>query len=438
MKKKIQHCIFNIILIPFLTMNIAACGSIEGEVADTVVAEDTRDAGTVSLNYYTWSDEAVYISDAVTAVNALHNNIKVTLHTLPNNNYNTAISTLLSHQDGTVDICATKGMADLISMYQDGLILNITDKVKESLRSGDMDPACYGTLFNDLIYEGEYIGLPTRTTCWALYYNKDLFEQAGITMPESLTWAEYENLAEQLTGKDAFGRKIYGSIFIEWIPNLIALQQGSYLTDDDLSMARESLRILQSFYQDGAHVSYNELLEHDTSTYVYELFENGRTAMAIQGEWMVNILKDDRTDVNWAVAPLPVPDGVNADTTTGQYQLASITSSSKHPEEAWEFLSFLTGGAGASVLAQNAIIPAYNNDDIAQEYGRAAGAEGTDYFFRAQKYPEQIPIAGYRETIDSFSTNAKLYFSGQYSLDQAMEMFNEEREGIFCDMDGDS
>ena len=55
MKKKIQHCIFNIILIPFLTMNIAACGSIEGEVADTVVAEDTRDAGTVSLNYYTWS-----------------------------------------------------------------------------------------------------------------------------------------------------------------------------------------------------------------------------------------------------------------------------------------------------------------------------------------------------------------------------------------------
>ena len=160
--------------------------------------------------------------------------------------------------------------------------------------------------------------------------------------------------------------------------------------------------------------------------------------MAVQGEWMVNILNDDRTRVNWAVAPLPVPDGVSADTTTGQYQLASITSSSKHPEEAWEFLTFLTGESGASILAQNAIIPAYNNDEIAQEYGRAAGADGTDYFFRAQKYPEQISIAGYRETIDSFSTNAKLFFSGQYTLDQAMEMFDEERKGIFQSADGDS
>ena len=69
--------------------------------------------------------------------------------------------------------------------------------------------------------------------------------------------------------------------------------------------------------------------------------------MLVCGEWLANMFLEDQAEgievPEWGIAPLPVPDGVEAGTSIGMYQFAGITSVCRDPEAAFEFLQFLCG-----------------------------------------------------------------------------------------------
>ncbi len=398
-------------------------------------APDSNSSSTedvVELNLYIWEDELLYITGAIDAFNAMHENINVNLTALSNIEYENLLKDSLNDPDQQIDMYDTKGMASTIQLVEEGKMYNMTDFVETGILQDEIDISAYGTLFNDITYEEQYYALPTRATCWALYYNKDIFDQAGQPYPKQMTWEEYAALAKKLTsgtGSD----KIWGGYFANWIPNFVALQHGQHLTDDDQQYSRKSLELLNRLYnEDCSHVSYIELRDSkDPSTDVYQRFEAGKVAMVPQGEWMVNFLMKDQTAVNWDIAPLPVDDNVDAKTSVGQYQFISISSDCKHPKEAFEFVKFLCGKEGASIFAQNAMVPAYHNQEIMDSYLAATNKKSTRYFFEAKKYTEQLAIRGYQETIEAFSTNAESYFAGEITLDEAMARFEEERAAVF-------
>lgn len=386
----------------------------------------------IELNYYVWTDELLYITDAIDTFNAAHKNIKINVIALSNTNYEDALKASLSHSEEQVDLFDTKGMATIIQFAENGAAYDITDYVENSILDGTIEISSYGTLFNDITYQGQYFALPMRSTCWALYYNKELFDNAGLPYPAQLTWDEYTSLAKLLTRTDG-NSKVWGGYFVDWWPNFLALQHGQYLTDDDQQYSRRSIELLNQFYNiDQSHVSYLDIINSpDPSTDVYTRFEAGEIAMTPQGEWMVNILLNDHTTIDWDIAPMPIDKGIDENTTVGQYQYISISSSCKHPDEAYEFLMFLCGKDGASIYAQNAIVPAYTDSDIINSYQAATNKESTKYFFEAKKYPEQIAVRGYQETISAFSENAGQYFSSQITLDEAMDNFEHARRQIF-------
>lgn len=331
------------------------------------------------------------------------------------------------------DLVGIKGISKVVQLAGKGLLLDITDDVKSSISDTSIDITAYGNMFNDITWQDRYYAIPTRTTCWALFYNKDLFDQAGLSYPGQMTWAEYRELAEKLTFPD---QNLYGGYFLPWLPNCIALQDGSYLIDDDTSKLRESLAFLNSLYST-SHVSYYEMEEVEAPPEdVYNTFESGRIAMVPNGEWMVNILLQDeaagKSIPNWDIAPMPTGPGQEAGTTWGQYQYMCLTASTKHPKEAFDFLMFLCGSTGAGIYANQAIIPAYSDDQIVSSYLSASGHESTRYFFEARKNQEQLPIPGYQETIEAYSEAAASYFSGESSLDQAMSQFESDRAAIFA------
>ena len=111
----------------------------------------------------------------------------------------------------------------------------------------------------------------------------------------------------------------------------------------------------------------------------------------------------------------------------------SICASTSHPAEAFDFLLFLCGKSGAEIYANHAIIPAYSDDSIAAAYQKTVGHESARYFFEARKIQEQLPIPGYQETIEVFNREAKSYFAGEQTLDEAMQDFEAERSDIFSD-----
>ena len=58
--------------------------------------------------------------------------------------------------------------------------------------------------------------MPYRQDFWVLYYNKNLFDAAGLDYPDHVTWDEYADLAQKLTGTDAAGQKVYGTYHHIW------------------------------------------------------------------------------------------------------------------------------------------------------------------------------------------------------------------------------
>lgn len=407
---------------------LSGCSSSMDSADDVSKASTDTDA---VLHVLVWADEFDYMSAVADAYNTISNGITVQIVPASNDSYEDNLETLLA--DASYDLVGTKGIAKTVQLSTKGLLLDITDYVKSSISSGSIDISAYGNMFNDITYDGRYYAFPTRTTCWALFYNKDLFDQAGIPYPQQMTWDEYADLAMSLTDIE---QGIYGGYFLPWLPSCIALQSGSYLTDDDLIPLRNSLEYLNDLYTSGSHVSFHEMEEiEDPPEDVYNIFESGRIAMVPNGEWMVNMLSSDsaagKTSVNWDIAPMPISSGQEDNTTWGQYQYMGICSSTKYPDASYDFLSFLCGKRGAEIYAANSIISAYSDNDTITSYLKASGHESARYFFKARKIQEQLPIQGYQEMIVSCRSVSDAYFAGTITLDEALSQFSSERAAIF-------
>lgn len=385
----------------------------------------------ITLNVCVWEDEKTYMTAVADAYNAVSANVTVQITPLSSDNYEQNMNGILQDTN-SYDLVGIKGIAKVVQLANENLLLDITDSVKDCISDNSIDLSSYGNMFNDITYNDHYYAIPTRTTCWALFYNKDLFDQAELPYPQQMTWNEYEALAQKLTNsKD----NIYGGYFLPWLPNFRALQKGTYLIDDDTSELSQSLEFLNRLYS-SSHISYYEMEEVENPPEdVYRIFESGKVAMVPNGEWMANLLLQDEaaglSHVNWDIAPMPVENMHDAGTTWGHYQYMCISASSKHPAEAFDFLMYLCGSSGAAIYANHAIIPAYSDAQIIEAYRKAVQHDSTQYFFEAKKIQEQLPILGYQEAIEAYNAAAKSYFSGTLTLDEAMHQFEEDRTSIF-------
>ncbi len=402
---------------------LAGCGSNASSASTD--AGDTKASGEkTDISFYIWHDEEAYIRQTVDEYNASQDQVNVNLTVIPSEDYDDKLKVLLAG-NSDVDLVDIRGMAQVTTYASNSSLLDITDRIS----SGGLDTSKYGEMWDGSSVGGKFYALPTRSTCWALYYNTDIFDQAGIAYPEQLTWEEYGDIAKEI--KDKTG--IYGGYWVPWIYQFAATQAGQYVNGDDLSKVSYSLELLDRFYnKDQSHISYSEMVATNPD-YISE-FEAGRTAMLPNGEWCVQMLleaaKAGETDINWQVAPMPVSDGVEPGSTWGQFQFAAITANSKHPDEAFDFLKYLCGEEGSVVYSKNGMIHAYAGDSAADAYMEAADKESVSVFFNAKKVLEQPNEEGYGEINDSFNEQAQLYLLGEKSLEDTMADFAQKRDEI--------
>ncbi|NLP34290.1 MAG: sugar ABC transporter substrate-binding protein [Clostridiales bacterium] len=426
--RKISALLLGLILT--CSLMFTACGNPSSKSTneknnkETAKEEKGTSDETIELEFYIWSDEENYISKVVEKYNAENNrNVKINLTTIPNDDYDDKMKVLLSG-GANVDIIDIRGLSQVSMYVETGTLLDITDYVATS----NLDISNYGPMWETSVQDGKTYSLPTRTTCWMLIYNKDIFDANGIEMPEQLTWTEYGELAKQLTSND-----IYGGYWVPWIFQFAAIQRGVYLNSDDTSALRESIELLNQFYNiDKSHMSYAEL-SATNADYLAE-FENGNAAMLPNGEWVINMLLQDaaagKTDVNWEVAPMPIPDGVEPGTTWGQFQFAGINSATKYPEEAFDFLSYLCGPDGSAIYAEAGMIHAYSGEEAEEAYKQAVGKESVSVIFNAKKIQESPLDSNYDEISAAWNENVQLYLLGEKTIEETMDKFLSQRESI--------
>lgn len=194
------------------------------------------------------------------------------------------------------------------------------------------------------VNESQY-AIPKDFDTIGLWYNKTMFDEAGLDYPdETWTWETLREAAEILTDeeKGQYGMSAQLSNQ-EGYYNFVYQNGGTILTDErtsgyDLPETIEALEYYFSFVHDG--LSPESYTDTDSRAFL----ENGIAAMATFGSWQLPAFLDNEYLVeNFDVAPLPSKEGNSTTIYNGLGN--AIDANTENPEEAWLFLSYLSSEA---------------------------------------------------------------------------------------------
>lgn len=154
--------------------------------------------------------------------------------------------------------------------------------------------------------DGKHYGIPFATNCTALFYNKDMFDAAGIDYPdENTTWDEFHEMAKALTKDGVFG---FGNAAtntdegtfqcLQWIYTA----GGSYT---DIEDGVDAYKLMQEMIEDG---SWTKECVNWTQSDVNNNFMAGNLAMQQNGPWQIPGIEANAPDLNYGVTVLPKKD----------------------------------------------------------------------------------------------------------------------------------
>jgi fructooligosaccharide transport system substrate-binding protein len=335
--------------------------------------------------------------EVVAAFEAAHPHIKINMQSMHwGHEYELRLRTELAAGDHP-DIMAID--SPNLALYANaGSLLSIDSYMQ---KEGTIEDIPEGIL-NGLTYEAEIYLAPIVESSIALFYNKNLFREAGIPFPSEdpnnpLTWDEVVEIAQKINNPEqgvygldpaqGFGEgegPAYFKLPILW-------QFGAAVLSPDASTAegylnsKEALEALQ-FYQDLYHKYRVAAVELPPA-----LFETDKLAMTILGSWDLSVLQNYPGFVlgeDFGIAPLP----------KAKYQIApnggwalGISAKTKYPDEAWEFVEFVTGYEGSKKFVEiTGDLPARYS--VAKEFPELNEYPKNIFVQQGQNYSKNRPV----------------------------------------------
>jgi multiple sugar transport system substrate-binding protein len=219
-------------------------------------------------------------------------------------------------------------------------------------------------------YKGESdYAIPRETSSLALFYNTDLFDQAGLAYPnETSTYESIAKISKPLT-RDTSGDGVPDQFGLQaptlWYLriNSVWAHGGDLLAPDYSQFTLNSPNAIQ-----GLKWIADGILQQKTFTTVAANgFTYGKSAMMFGGFWNALPMINNKPQWGWDITHLPQgPAGRFTRTATGGN---SIWAGCKNPDEAWLLLKFLNTKESQLALAKSGtIIPALRSAALAPEF----------------------------------------------------------------------
>jgi len=415
-----------------LVFGLSACGNEAASTTETDTAEvaavteeteevasDTSSDEIIEINFYEHTDNEAIAKALAAAYMEENPNVIVNVSIIANDDYDDKIKVLLSANAG-VDCFWIRGGAQTRQLADTGAILPLNDLIA----ANDIDTSVYGSMGDAFTVEGNTYGLCTSKSCWLLWYNKDLFDAAGLEYPINLTWEEYSDLAQSLTTDEK-----WGSVCPNWTMNLGATAVGEYLTDENLTRTMEYAKLQERWYvTDKSHPSIETM---SGSFDLNAFFAEGNTYMMINGDWTFLNFPAANPEFTWCAAPFPVFDDADAESTVGGTSCLAISASSEKAEATFDFIKFCCySDAGASIYADNSCVPAYPSDAALAVYQEKVTIPGSEYVFSANVGLEQGLESNYEELNVAFKEELNDALVGNGTIEEAFEAFKVRRDEI--------
>jgi len=348
-----------------------------GLISGGALAQD----GPITLTMSAWDVATTpYWQAVIDAYEAQNPNVTIELVDISSAEYQDVMNIRLSGGDET-DIITVKDIPGYAAM----LTRNQIVPLDEFVEADGLDLSVYSGAEVELTYEGSIYALPFRSDIWILFYNKDIFDAAGVEYPTNdMTWDEFDAVARELTSGSG-ADKIYGAHFHVWrsCVQLATVQDGqNTIIADDYSFMAPMYNMVTGMQKDGIVMDYGEL--RAGNIHYSGPFINGQVGMLPMGSWFIGRLVADQAegifDFDWGVASFPVPEGVEPGTTAGTLTSLAINDKSKNKDAAWDFIKFYAGEEGAKVLAETGNLPALRTPEVLEIFASLEGvpAEATE------------------------------------------------------------
>lgn len=154
--------------------------------------------------------------------------------------------------------------------------------------------------------DGKHYGIPFATNCTALYYNKDMFDEAGIDYPdENTTWDEFREMAKALTKDGVYG---FGNAATNTDEGTFQCLQWLYTAGGsytDIESGVDAFTLMQEMIEEG---SWTKECVNWTQSDVNNNFMAGNLAMQQNGPWQIPGIEANAPDLNYGVTVLPKKD----------------------------------------------------------------------------------------------------------------------------------
>lgn len=257
--------------------------------------------------------------------------------------------------------------------------------------SGSLDTSLIAQPLVDMYgYDGTQYGVPYQYDTIGVFFNKDIFDDAGMEYPDDTwDWDTFRNAAEQLTdaGKGQWGVGIQTS-FQEGFSNFIFQNEGRLLNDDatecvvDEPAACEALEYLTAFFTDELTPG---IAIQQANPVADSLFPAGQVAMLPGGSFRASTYA--QADANIDVAPLPK----GKTRATVIHGVAHVGwSRTEAPGAVLELINFLAGEEAQKIVGESGMgLPA--REGLEQAWLDALPDMNARVFSDAAEYAVQVP-----------------------------------------------
>jgi multiple sugar transport system permease protein len=379
----------------------------------------------VALRLTDWADldEMPLDRQAIESFERLYPNIRIVYEPNPGRQYEEKILTgLAANEPPDVFLLDSKLVPTFTNKK---ILLDLTPFI----RKFTIDTTKWFSNVLDIARRGTGLfAFPKGFTPLMIYYNKTLFDKAGISYPKNgWTWTDYLTIAKRLTldlngdgEPDQYGTA-FTNYYFYWVPWVWT--GGGDVVSPDGSRATGYLnsQVTESALQFPIDLRTKYHVAPDVGTWVqaektgmnYQLFANGKIAMIIDGHWRIPRFLKYLEDGTLKIGVAPFPRFPNGQKVNVMYESGwCVPVNTKHPDEAALLAAFMAGEAAARIRStQNLEIPAV--------IGVANEMVAHDKTGMEQAFVDEIPFCRqpWGSVIDRFS---EIEWTLQDAVDEVM------------------
>ena len=342
---------------------LGACS--QGSVTNTA-SDSEEDGGPVTVTYMNFSANDGHEEDLDAIVAAFEEenpDITVEVETVPYADYFTKLQTAVA--GGTV--------ADTFELNYENFVTYASNGSLAELSTVDADVYA-PSLLEAFQQDGTQYGLPASFSNVVLYYNKALFDDAGVDYPTAdWTWEDEQAAAEKLTDEAAGVWGDYQPVTFHEFYKALAQAGGEFLNADRTQAtfnSAEGIAAAEWLVGKAGTTMPTEADGAGTPDFDTNLFKEGKLAMWHTGIWMFGALSE-QADLDWDIAVEP-----------GSAQKASamftngvvVSADSDNADAAQQWLEFLTA---SDVTVQTRLDTGWELPPVADESALASYLEIT-------------------------------------------------------------